>query len=188
MRNLRKILSLCLVSLLVLSGCGSVDKENKDLAVGDTYKGETFDVTLNDYYYAKYTVTSDIDLTFDKYLAVDITMKNTSDESATASTLFNFEVKDKKERRHVLIDENDKKFSHDVEPGASWDITLVFPVDTTDEYTLYYSEGLKQSKEDKAFWTFDGRNLATEKVKPTRYHNKIGKDTKEVKVGGQDAK
>ncbi len=170
MKNFKKIIPV-LILVFILTGCS---KEDNILEVGETYKGETFAVTIKDSYEADVAVPEGLELHFDKYVAVDVEYENLTDKEQQAQTMLNFELKDNNEKHDITIDENDKKFAKKIAPHDTWDITLVFAVDNANSYQLYYSEGFKTEKEDKAIWQIDGSNLEKKKVEKTLDHNKPG--------------
>ncbi len=170
MKNLKKIIPI-LILVFILSGC---TKTVNKLKIGETYSGETFAVTIKDSYEADILVPEGLKLDFDKYVAVDVEFENLTDKEALAQTMLNFELEDNNVKHDITIDENDKKFAQKIEPHETWDITLVFAVDNANSYQLYYSEGFKTEKEDKAIWEIDGNDLEKKKVKKTLEHNKPG--------------
>ncbi len=170
MKNFKKIIPV-LILMFILTGCS---KEDNTLEIGETYKGETFAVTIKDSYEADVAVPEGLELQFDKYVAVDVEFENLTDKEQQAQTMLNFELKDNNKKHDITIDENDKKFAKKIAPHDTWDITLVFAVDNANSYQLYYSEGFKTEKEDKAIWQIDGSNLEKKKVEKTLDHNKPG--------------
>ncbi len=170
MKNLKRIIPI-LILMFILTGC--TKSENK-LEMGETYKGETFAVTIKDSYEADIAVPTGLKLDFDKYVAVDVEFENLTDKEELAQTMLNFELEDNNEKHDITIDENDKKFAKKIAPHETWDITLVFAVDDANDYQLYYSEGFKTEKENKAIWQIDGNNLEKKKVEKTLDHNKPG--------------
>ncbi len=171
-----KYLALVTMFIFILSGC-----KNDDQALGlhDTYKGDKFEITVNDLYEGDFAIPKDQKMAFDKYVVADVHFKNITDEAQTAQTMLHFEMEDDVKRHDVTIDENDKKFSQVLEAGETWDISLVFAVDDQDTYDLYYSDGYKEKNEDVAHWYFDASDLEKQKVDTTVEHNKLG-STKEV--------
>ncbi len=171
-----KYLAVLVAFIFILSGCKADDQP---LDLNDTYKGDKFEVTVNDLYEGDFAIPEDQKMSFDKYVVADVHFKNISDEAQTAQTMLHFEMEDDVKRHDVTIDENDKKFSHVLEPDETWDISLVFAVDDQNAYDLYYSEGYKEDQEDVAHWHLDASNLEKKKVDNTVEHNKLG-STKEV--------
>ncbi len=174
MKKIKRIIPL-LVMGIALTGCG---KNVEKLEVGQTYTGNELAVKIVDSYVADYVVPEGLELDFDKYLAVDVEFENITEEIQHAQTLLKFELKDKTGRKDIVIDENDKKFAHEIAPGEKWSITLTFAVDNSDEYELYYSEGFKADSEDVSYWTIKDEGLEKRKVKPSLEHNKLGTKTK----------
>lgn len=174
MKNIKKIIPL-LVMGIALTGCG---KTIEMLEVGQTYTGDKLEVTIIDSFIADYVVPEDLELDFDKYLAVDVEFKNITEEIQHAQTLLKFELKDKTGRKDIVIDENDKKFAHEIAPGETWKITLTFAVDNSKNYRLYYSEGFKADSEDVSYWNIKDDGLETREVKQTLEHNKLGSKSK----------
>lgn len=172
-----KYLVVFVMFIFVLSGCKAKDEEA--LKLHETYEGDKFAITVNDLYEGDFTVPKDQKMSFDKYVVADVHFRNISDEAQTAQTMLHFEMEDDVKRHDITIDENDKKYSHVLEAGETWDISLVFAVDDQDAYDLYYSEGFKEDKEDAAHWHLDASNLEKKKVDTTVKHNKLG-STKEV--------
>ncbi len=177
MLNMKKFAFLML-ALPLLSGCSNNSEEDA-LGLNEAYEGTPFTVEVTDFYIGDFIMNEDLTLDFDQYVVADIAMTNNSEEDQTASTLFNFEVEDEFGRHGVTIDENDKKFASQLEPGETFEIPLVFAVDESESYDLYYSETLKSEDEDTQMWTFDGNNLEKKKVEKQQVHNETV-STKEV--------
>ncbi len=162
---MKKILIL-FVPLFFLTGCSS----QEEAQVGSSVELKDYNITVTDYYYADFFKDEEeLPLEFDDYLAVDLKFANTSDEDIVIKTLNSFSLDDgSSQRRHVLIDENDKVFRTTLSPLEEGSITIVFPIDVNDTYTLYYSESAKD--EDSITWTLDNNNLERKKVEPTLEH------------------
>lgn len=167
---MKKIIGLLLISILMLAGC-STKSVQAEVNVPYNYNDKV-ECTLTDYYYGDYRVDEEMDLNFDKYLAVDLSFTNTTNQTLSITTLNNFSLADNSStRRHVLIDENKKDFKDDLPAGETWNITLVFPVNESDSYTLYYSKSAKEKNEDIVSWELSANNLATKDVDLTTEHS-----------------
>ncbi len=166
----RKQIACLFAFVLLLTGCGNKVEENA-LGLNDTYEGTNFDVQVTDFYLGDFVMNEDLNLSFDQYVVADVVMTNKTEENQKASTLLNFEVEDGYGRHAVVIDENDKKFAKELEPGESFEIPLVFAVDEADEYQLYYNESLKEEDEDSAVWNLSGTDLEKRKVEFQQTHN-----------------
>lgn len=142
---------------------------------GDTAIANNIGITLNDYYYADYSLDPEYNRNFEKFLAVDLTIKNHGLKAVKFTTLQHFKVDDKtKKLKNITIDENYKKFGTDLTANKSFDITLVFPISESDSYQLLYYPTLKE--EDQAnpiIFNLDGNNMETKKVKNSVEHNGV---------------
>lgn len=181
---MKRILFIMLAFGTVLTGCSSDSEDatktevstSSETSTGDvgsslTYK--EFTITLNDAYYADFP-HDEIELNFDKYLAADFSILNSSDEPAVAKTLNNFTVVDDNENlSRVMIDENKKKFSSSLMAGDVFDITLVFPIKSAEEYTINYSYGVTSSNEDVLSWTFNAPKTRAREVEETIEHRNV---------------
>lgn len=155
---MKRIMFLIIAFSVVLTGCGSdseITETSTSGSVGSALTYNEFTISLDDAYYANFPHDG-IDLNFDRYLAADFTITNSSDEAAVAKTLTNFTVLDDSDNlSRVMIDENRKKFSSNLMPNDSFEITLVFPVMESEQYTINYSYGATENQEDVLSWTFD---------------------------------
>lgn len=183
---MKKILFLIISFSLVLSGCGSKVEEvtaGTEGAIGTALEYEEFTIKLDDAYYTNFPHDG-IDLNFDRYLAADFTITNSGDAPTVAKTLTNFTVTDNNNNlSRVMIDENRKKFSSNLNSGDSFDITLVFPVNDANEYTINYSYGVTASQEDVLSWTVDLGNKKQEEVENTVEHRDVGETVKTFLFG-----
>ncbi len=177
--NMKKVLLLIISFSLVLAGCGSDDSAEVSVSetagtVGTALSYEEFTISLDDAYYANFPHDG-IDLNFDRYLAADVTIENSSNDAAVAKALMNFTIVDENDNlSRVMIDENKKKFSSNLMPGEEFEITVVFPVMNSDEYTLNYSYGATSNQEDVLSWTFSLENVKAKKVENTIEHRDVG--------------
>ncbi len=198
---MKKVLLLIISFSLILVGCGQDDTTDTSVSetagtVGTALSYEEFTISLDDAYYANFPHDG-IDLNFDRYLAADLTIENSSNDAVVAKTLTNFTIVDDNDNlSRVMIDENKKKFSSNLMPGETFEITLVFPVMNSDEYTLYYSYGATTGQEDVLSWTFSLENVKAKKVENTIEHRDVvdvvktflfGDGSKEIAFEGKPA-
>lgn len=173
---MKKLLLLLTSVSIILTGCGSSDEVVETATsgpIGTELTYEEFTISLDDAYYSNFPHDG-IDLTFDRYLAADFTFTNSSDEAAVAKALMNFTVVDDEDNlSRVMIDENRKKFSSNLMPGDEFEITVVFPVMESDEYTIYYSYGAAANQEDVLSWTFSLNNTKAKEVDKTVEHRDV---------------
>lgn len=175
---MKKILLLIISFTAILAGCSdnsSEDVVEADMAgeIGSALSYNEFTISLDDAYYANFPHDG-IEINFDRYLAADFTITNSSNEAVVAKTLTNFTVVDDKDNlSRVMIDENRKKFSSNLMPGDSFEITLVFPVMVSDEYTINYSYGITEGKEDVLSWTFPIDRKKHEEVDKSVEHRNV---------------
>lgn len=173
---MKKILALIISLSVVLVGCGTETEPTETATTGTIGSALTyneFTISLDDAYYANYPHDG-IELNFDRYLAADFTITNSSDKSTIAKTLTRFTVVDQnKNLSRVMIDENRKKFSSNLMPGDSFKITLVFPVNLSDKYTIYYSNGATTNQENVLSWTFDVKDGYDKDVDKTVQHRDV---------------
>lgn len=183
---MKKILALIISLSVVLVGCGTETEITETATTGTIGSALTyneFTISLDDAYYANYPHDG-IKLNFDRYLAADFTITNSSDESTIAKTLTHFTVVDQKGNlSRVMIDENRKKFSSNLMPGDSFKITLVFPVNLSDEYTINYSYGATTNKENVLSWTFNVKTGSNKKVDKTVQHRDVKDVLKTFLIG-----
>lgn len=163
--------------LVILAGCSQepvVTESATEGSIGSVLSYENFDISLEDAYYSNFPHDG-IEIEFDRYLAADFKITNTSNDSVVAKTLTNFTVVDENDNlSRVMIDENRKKFSSNLFPGDSFEITLVFPVMKASEYTIYYSAGASVDKENVLSWTFSLDNTKAKDVDKTVEHRDVG--------------
>lgn len=183
---MKKILFLIISFSLILAGCGNKVEEvtvGNEGSIGTALEYEQFTIKLDDAYYANFPHDG-IELNFDRYLAADFTITNSGDAPTVAKTLMNFTVTDSNDNlSRVMIDENRKKFSSNLNKGDSFDITLVFPVMNSDEYTINYSYGITKTQEDVLSWTFDLGSKKQQEVENTVEHRDVGKTVKTFLFG-----
>lgn len=135
---------------------------------------DNYEITVDDYYEADYLRTESLDYSFDKYLAVDLIIKNIGETKDKFMALGHFRLDDGNyDLKSIVIDEYGKKFAKELYPEDEFAITLVFPVDNSNMYTLYYNKTLKAEDEESVGFSLDGTNLAKEKVEHTIDHTNI---------------
>ncbi len=173
---MKKVLLLIVSFSLLLVGCGGEQEPiETDTAggIGSALSYEEFTISLDDAYYSNFPHDG-IEITFDKYLAADFTITNSSNDPVVARALTNFTVVDENDNlSRVMLDENRKKFSANLMPGDSFEITLVFPVMDSSEYTIYYSYGATTNKEDVLSWTFNLDGIKYQEVEKTVEHREV---------------
>lgn len=173
---MKKILLLIMSFSIILVGCGKTTEpvnENTSGSIGDELTYEEFDIKLDDAYYSNFPHDG-IEIKFDRYLAADFIITNNSDETTVAKALTSFTVVDDNGKlSRVMVDENRKKFSANLMPGESFEITVVFPVMDSSSYTIYYSYGATTNKENVLSWTFDLDNKKYEEVEKTVEHRDV---------------
>lgn len=173
---MKKILLLIISFSVVLAGCGNdqeITETETSGTIGSALTYNEFTISLDDAYYSNFPHDG-IEINFERYLAADLTITNSSNDAVVAKTLTNFTVIDNEDNvSRVMLDENRKKFSSNLMPGESFEITLVFPVNESSEYTLSYSYGPTVSQEDVLTWTFDLQNKKYQSVDKTVEHRKV---------------
>lgn len=149
--------------------------DNQEVTVGETLKTDKFDIIAKDAYYADYKFNEDLDFDFDKYLAIDLNIKNNTKKEEKFSALNQTKIMDKEEKfKLLLVDENHKKLGKNLKPNESWDVTIVYPVMESDTYYFYYQD-TRQTKDSKNnSIKIDGNSLQTKKVKQVSNHTEIG--------------
>lgn len=183
---MKKIMFLIIAFSVGLAGCASdtdVTETSTTGTLGSELTYNEFAISLDDAYYSNFPHDG-IEINFDRYLAADFTITNTSNDTAVAKTLTNFTVVDDSDNlSRVMIDENKKKFSSNLMSGDSFEITLVFPVMVSDEYTINYSYGASDAKEDVLSWTFSLDSTKHEEVDKSVEHRDIGDVVKTFLIG-----
>lgn len=173
---MKKVLFLVISFSLILAGCSDTPEpvENgTEGSIGTELSYGDFNISLDDAYYANFPHDG-IELNFDRYLAADFTITNISDEAVVAKALTSFTVVDDSDNlSRVMIDENLKKFSSNLMPGDSFEITVVFPVMNSDQYTIYYSAGATTAQENVLSWTFSLENTKAKDVELTVEHREV---------------
>lgn len=175
---MKRILLVVFSLAFVLVGCGNNDdtqakSDDKTGAIGSELTYQEFSITLDDAYYAKFPHDG-IEINFDKYLAADFTIENSSKDPVVAKTLTNFTVIDDNDNMsRVMIDENKKKFNASLMPGEKFEITLVFPVMESEAYTIYYSYGAKQKNENVLSWKVKIGGRKSQTVEETIEHREV---------------
>lgn len=173
---MKKILLLIISFSVVLVGCGNdqeITETDTSGTIGSALTYNEFTISLDDAYYSNFAHDG-IEINFDRYLAADFTITNSGSDATVAKALTNFTVVDKEDNlSRVMIDENRKKFSSNLMPGESFEITVVFPVQESDEYTIYYSYGATTAQENVLSWTFDLENKKYQEVEKTVEHRDV---------------
>lgn len=168
-----KRIGVIITILLLVSGCSDNPTENVDLAsgnIGSTLNYGNLDITLEDVYYAQFD-QEDVELSFDYYLATDLSVENVGNDQEMFNALKTFTVTDDKDSESsVMIDENRKKFSKGLMSGDTFKITLVFPVNSSYLYELHYSPGKSIKKEDVINWQFSAPSKELKPVEQTIDH------------------
>ncbi len=184
---MKKVLLLIVSFSLVLSGCGSQSDEQVETStegtIGSALTYEGLTISLDNAYYANFPHDG-IEINFDRYLAADLTITNDGSDATVAKTLTNFTVVDENENlSRVMIDENKKKFSSNLMPGDSFEITLVFPVMDSTEFTMYYSAGASTAQENVLSWTFEVNDGRLHDVPLQAKHRDVGETVKTFLFG-----
>lgn len=184
---MNKNLKIALVSIIVVIAVvfsvniyASVTSNVKLIEDTESLTADNFEISINDTYYAEFTKIPTLDYSFDKYLAIDLSIKNIAKNEQKFIAIKKFFLDDgTNNARHFLIDENHKKYWKTLDSEETFDITLVFAVDNATEYTLFYNKTLKNQDDKQIGFTIDGTNLDTKKVDFTTEHNEINANNKE---------
>ncbi|MFV0288274.1 MAG: DUF4352 domain-containing protein [Mycoplasmatales bacterium] len=180
-KNLKIVLTSIVVIVVVIIGVNvyaAVTSNVELIAASEPLAADDFEITVDDAYNAEFTKIPILDYAFDKYLAIDLTIKNISDHEQKFIAIKKFFLDDgTNNARHFLIDENQKKYWTTLDADETFDITLVFPVDNATEYTLFYNKSLKAKDDKQVGFTIDGTDLKTKKVEQVAEHTELNKDT-----------
>ena len=157
MKNIALKSALTLLTLLTLTGCASANSadqktspdgqntniENSSYTIGDTIYGEDYEITLNG------TRTSYQDLLGsapdnDKFLILDVTVRNNAAEALSVSSLLMFDLlgSDSKKYNISLFADVSNTVDGEVASGSSLRGEVAFDVPELDSYTLEYKNGL----------------------------------------------
>ncbi len=158
-----------IVILIILFGAVNSKKPKGNIvSINEPITTDKFEIKIDDYYEGDFLRLESTDYTFDKYLAVDVSMKNITDEKQRAKAFLSFKVDDGSNKlKPVVVDENAKKFHKDLYPDETFEITVVFAVDNANEYILYYNKTLKDEDEKQLGWRIPGTDLEKKKA-PTQ--------------------
>ncbi len=172
MKKLGIIGLIIIIGFIIINGIFFNGKDNANIvSVNESIKTEEYQINVNDVYQANYMMLEDLNYKFDKYLAVDVTIKNISDAEKTFVTLDHFLVDDGSDKlKHFIIDENKKAYMKKLNPNEEFNITLTFPVKNKDEYILYFDESIKKEDEKKLGFKLNASNLEKKDVEQTKDH------------------
>ncbi len=141
------------------------------ISASESIKTEEYQIDVKNVYQANYMMIEDLNYKFDKYLAIDLSIKNISNEEQNFVAIDHFLVDDGSEKlKHFIIDENKKAFTKTLKPNEIFDITLTFPVKNKDEYILYFDESIKKEDEKKLGFKINGTDLEKKDVDQTKDH------------------
>lgn len=144
---MKRYITLLILLVSVLTGCGSKTVD-KVYGLNEQAVYEDLGVQINDAFYTKYTLEAP--LNFDKYLTLDLTVQNKSEDEMSLNFLPMFDVVDDDGRQvGSMIDENEKVFTANLLPEQYYDISLVFGVNDSSSYQVYYNSGLKKKDEKR---------------------------------------
>lgn len=131
-----------------------------------------FKIVVDDHYIGDFKRPEGLNYTFDKYLAVDFSITNLDDDAKKFHAFNHFFIDDDSGKvKPFVIDENEKKFSKELQPNEVFEITLVFPVDDAKKYVVYYNKSLKDEDDLVLGFELTGTDLETKKVDTTVDHN-----------------
>ncbi len=168
------IIGLILIILFIIINGIFFNKEDKVNIVNtnESIITEDYQIDVNDVYQANYMMLDDLNYKFDKYLAVDLDIKNISEEEKSFVAIDRFLVDDGSEKsKHFIIDENKKAYAKNLKPNDVFNITLTFPVKDQDEYILYFDQSMKKEDEKKIGFKLDATNLEKKDVEQTKDHD-----------------
>ncbi len=169
------ILGLIVIILFIIINGIFFNTKKEDIYIVDanqSIKNQDYEISINDFYQANYIMSDDLDYKFDKYLAIDLKIKNITEQEKKFISLDHFLVDDgSKKSRHFIIDENKKSYAKTIEPNQEFDITLTFPVYNSDKYILYFDQTIKKEDEKKLGFELDGTSLKKKDVKQTKDHD-----------------
>lgn len=172
-----KTLTILAVLVILLSACGEADIQKVDgesnnssageekkespaeqqLKVGETVNFDGLKITLNE---ARVEPGGDFDEPQnDKFVVVNLTAENTTDEEQVVSSLMNVELKDSDGYSYnttILIEGTKGQFDGTIEAGGKLRGEIPFDVTDSEEYQLHYSEPFKSGK---AIWVIPAADL-----------------------------
>jgi len=132
-------------------------EEIKKLSIGDSVDFDGVIITLNE---ARVEPGGEFDTPEeDKFIVVNLTAENTTDEEQAISSILNVELKDQDAYTYsttILIDGTKGQFDGSVEPGGKLRGEIPFDVAESESYELHYSNPFKTGK---AIWTFSSSEL-----------------------------
>ncbi len=183
------IVGLIILILFVIFYGIFFNKEDKAniVSINESITTEEYQINVNDVYQANYMMIEDLNYKFDKYLAIDLSVKNIAQEDKNFVAIDHFLVDDGSDKsKHFIIDENKKAFMKTLKPNEVFDITLTFPVNDRDEYTLYFDESIKKEDEKKLGFRISGANLEKKDVKQTKEHELYNDLKKRISESKED--
>ncbi len=183
------IVGLIILILFVIFYGIFFNKEDKAniVSINESITTEEYQINVNDVYQANYMMIEDLNYKFDKYLAIDLSVKNIAQEDKNFVAVDHFLVDDGSDKsKHFIIDENKKAFMKTLKPNEVFDITLTFPVNDRDEYTLYFDESIKKEDEKKLGFRISGANLEKKDVKQTKEHELYNDLKKRISESKED--
>ncbi len=159
---------IIIILIIVVGAFSSKKPTGEILNVNESITTDKFEIKIDDYYEGDFVRLESVDYTFDKYLAVDVSIKNITDEEQRAKAFLSFKLDDGSYNlKPVIVDENAKKFHKDLYPDETFEVTVVFAVDDANEYILYYNKTLKDEDEKQLGWRIPGTDLEKKDV-PTQ--------------------
>jgi len=145
------------------NGSANSDGEKKDtpaeqqLKVGETVNFDGLKITLNE---ARVEPGGDFDEPQnDKFVVVNLTAENTTDEEQVISSLMNVELRDSDGYSYnttILVEGTKGQFDGTIEAGGKLRGEIPFDVSESDTYELHFSDLFKSGK---AIWVIPSSDL-----------------------------
>ncbi len=188
MKKVGIVALVVLILFVIIYGIFFTKRDEVNIVnVNESIKTEEYQVDVNDFYQANYMMIEDLNYKFDKYLAIDLSIKNISKEEQNFVAIDHFLVDDGSDKsKHFIIDENKKAFTKTLKPNEIFDITLTFPVKNKDEYILYFDESIKKEDEKKLGFKINGTNLEKKDVDQTKDHELYNDLKKRINESKED--
>lgn len=188
MKDKKKIIIIVIVISLVIilfnAIIFNIRKNEHIISTDEVLSVGNYEIKVEDYYEADYDIIDELNYSFDKYLAVDLNIKNIGNKKDVFKAFGYFRMNDGNYKlKQVNLDEYKKKFGKELYPDESFKITLTFPVDNASKYILYYNKTLKEEDERKYGFELSGVNLEKKEVEKTLEHfdiSSIGENNEKV--------